>query len=137
MRGVLWSGRPEAGQACTRPKVTARRADPLVEPPVAAVGGQRDAQLGDIGKGGRPADADGVEREAAPITVGRAVESAAHARERRGGGSVDLFDLGDRVVREYASYVTSFFTIRDDRITALVEKELEREGALWPRVHEK
>jgi hypothetical protein len=45
---------------------------------------------------------------------------------------VDVFDLRDRVVGEYASYVKSFFTIRDARIKAKVEQELEAEEVLWP-----
>lgn len=44
---------------------------------------------------------------------------------------MDVFDLRERVVEEYASYVTSFFTIRDERIRRLVADEL-RAGALWP-----
>jgi ATP-dependent helicase YprA (DUF1998 family) len=45
---------------------------------------------------------------------------------------VDVFDLRDRVVGEYAGYVKSFFTIRDARIRAKVEQELEAEEVLWP-----
>ncbi len=45
---------------------------------------------------------------------------------------MDVFDLRDRVVREYASYVTSFFTIRDDKIRARVDEELKQRSVLWP-----
>jgi ATP-dependent helicase YprA (DUF1998 family) len=44
---------------------------------------------------------------------------------------VNVFDLRDRVVDEYASYVRSFVDIRDGRIRAAVDKEL-KSGLLWP-----
>ena len=44
---------------------------------------------------------------------------------------MDVFDLRERLVRDYASYVRSFINIRDKRIGETVERKL-REGALWP-----
>jgi very-short-patch-repair endonuclease len=44
---------------------------------------------------------------------------------------VDVFDLRRRVIDDYASYVRSFFAIRDERIRAHVDAELEG-GRLWP-----
>jgi hypothetical protein len=44
---------------------------------------------------------------------------------------VDVFDLRERLVRDYASYVRSFINIRDKRIGDTVERKL-KEGALWP-----
>jgi ATP-dependent helicase YprA (DUF1998 family) len=44
---------------------------------------------------------------------------------------VDVFDLRRRVIDDYASYVRSFFAIRDVRIRAHVDAELEG-GRLWP-----
>ena len=44
---------------------------------------------------------------------------------------MNVFDLRDAVVNEYADYVGSFITIRDDRIREHVQAEMER-GALWP-----
>jgi ATP-dependent helicase YprA (DUF1998 family) len=44
---------------------------------------------------------------------------------------VDVFDLRRRVIDEYASYVRSFFAIRDERIRAHVDAELAA-GRLWP-----
>ena len=45
---------------------------------------------------------------------------------------MDVFDLRQRVIGEYASYVGSFVTMRDQRIREHVEGEL-RSGALWPQ----
>ncbi len=44
---------------------------------------------------------------------------------------MDVFELRNRVIREYGSYVRSFITIRDERIEELVDRELEG-GYLWP-----
>ncbi len=44
---------------------------------------------------------------------------------------MDVFELRNRVIREYGSYVRSFLCIRDPRIAELVERELEG-GYLWP-----
>ncbi|MBZ0238284.1 MAG: DEAD/DEAH box helicase [Deltaproteobacteria bacterium] len=44
---------------------------------------------------------------------------------------MDVFDLRQRVIGEYADYVRSFFTIRDERIRARVDAALA-EGHLWP-----
>lgn len=44
---------------------------------------------------------------------------------------MDVFDLRRRVIDDYASYVRSFFAIRDERIRAQVDAELEG-GRLWP-----
>ncbi|MEC7523853.1 MAG: DEAD/DEAH box helicase [Myxococcota bacterium] len=44
---------------------------------------------------------------------------------------MDVFDLRDKVVRDYGSYVRSFLEIRDDRIREYVEREMDG-GYLWP-----
>jgi hypothetical protein len=44
---------------------------------------------------------------------------------------MDVFDLRERLVRDYASYVRSFINIQDKRIGDTVERKL-KEGALWP-----
>lgn len=44
---------------------------------------------------------------------------------------MDVFDLRDRLVGDYAQYVRSFIHIQNERIGATVERKLE-EGALWP-----
>ena len=44
---------------------------------------------------------------------------------------MDVFNLRERLVNDYASYVRSFINIRDERIGETVERKL-REGALWP-----
>lgn len=44
---------------------------------------------------------------------------------------MDVFELRDRVVGDYAEYVRSFFDIRDARIRKLVDDELAS-GRLWP-----
>ena len=44
---------------------------------------------------------------------------------------MDVFDLRQRVIGEYAAYLRSFFTIRDTRISELVDAALA-EGHLWP-----
>jgi ATP-dependent helicase YprA (DUF1998 family) len=47
------------------------------------------------------------------------------------GSSLDVFDLRQRVVGRYASYVRSFLTIREPRTREFVEGYLEK-GSLWP-----
>lgn len=44
---------------------------------------------------------------------------------------MDVFDLRDRLVSDYASYTRSFIKIADPRISAKVESELSA-GAFWP-----
>lgn len=44
---------------------------------------------------------------------------------------MDVFELRDRLVADYAEYATSFINIRDDRIHERVEEEL-KSGLLWP-----
>jgi superfamily II DNA/RNA helicase/very-short-patch-repair endonuclease len=44
---------------------------------------------------------------------------------------MDVFALRDQLVADYRHYAESFFTIRDERIRAFVEDQLES-GLLWP-----
>lgn len=44
---------------------------------------------------------------------------------------MDVFELRSRVVRDYERYIKSFISIRDERIKAEVEENLEA-GLLWP-----
>ena len=44
---------------------------------------------------------------------------------------MNIFHFRDRLVADYADYVTSFIAIRDERIQEEVKNELER-GFLWP-----
>jgi hypothetical protein len=44
---------------------------------------------------------------------------------------MDVFDLRDRLVAEYASYTRSFIKIAEPRISARVESDLNA-GAFWP-----
>lgn len=44
---------------------------------------------------------------------------------------MNVFDLRDRLVNDYASYTRSFIKIADPRIASMVENEL-RAGAFWP-----
>ncbi|RMH21644.1 MAG: DEAD/DEAH box helicase [Acidobacteria bacterium] len=44
---------------------------------------------------------------------------------------MNVFELRDRLVGDYASYIRSFIRIRDPRIDRLVQAELDR-GLLWP-----
>jgi hypothetical protein len=44
---------------------------------------------------------------------------------------MDVFDLRDRLVADYASYTRSFIKIADPRISARVESDLNA-GAFWP-----
>ena len=44
---------------------------------------------------------------------------------------MDVFDLRERLVQDYADYTRSFINVRDERIDALVDRELA-EGLLWP-----
>jgi len=44
---------------------------------------------------------------------------------------MDVFDLRDRLVADYADYVRSFINIRDPQIAGKVEEKLQQ-GVLWP-----
>ena len=44
---------------------------------------------------------------------------------------MDVFDLRNRLVEDYANYTRSFITIADPRIKAFVEQQLQQ-GVLWP-----
>ncbi len=44
---------------------------------------------------------------------------------------MDVFDLRDHVIGDYANYVKSFVRIRDPQIRNFVDSELES-GVLWP-----
>ena len=44
---------------------------------------------------------------------------------------MNVFDFRDRLVADYAAYVTSFISIRDPRIRERVDQDLA-EGLLWP-----
>lgn len=44
---------------------------------------------------------------------------------------MNVFQLRDRLVSDYSDYVRSFIHVRDERIRALVERELDQ-GLLWP-----
>jgi ATP-dependent helicase YprA (DUF1998 family) len=44
---------------------------------------------------------------------------------------VNVFDLRDRVIAEYANYVRSFVDIRDSRVRHVVDEALDQ-GLLWP-----
>ena len=44
---------------------------------------------------------------------------------------MDVFNLRNRLVKDYAAYTRSFIKISDERINKRVEEELDR-GALWP-----
>ena len=44
---------------------------------------------------------------------------------------MDVFDLRNRVIGEYADYVGSFVSIRDERIRAHVDEQMQS-GILWP-----
>lgn len=45
--------------------------------------------------------------------------------------SLDIFNLRDEVIGDYRRYIESFLKIRDLRVQAFVDRELER-GELWP-----
>lgn len=45
---------------------------------------------------------------------------------------MDVFDLRHRVIDQYAQYVGSFVTMRDQRVREYVEQEMAS-GALWPQ----
>src|SRR3989339_1230788 len=45
--------------------------------------------------------------------------------------SMDVFDLRNRLVDDYANYTRSFINIVNERIHAMVDQALEA-GALWP-----
>ena len=44
---------------------------------------------------------------------------------------MDVFQLRSRVVKDYERYIKSFISIRDERINAEVEENLDA-GLLWP-----
>ncbi len=43
-----------------------------------------------------------------------------------------LFNLGNRVIKHYASYVESFLNFADPRIKEFVQRELIEANRLWP-----
>lgn len=49
----------------------------------------------------------------------------------REGATLDVFELRNKLIEDYAEYATSFVTIDDERVRELVEEELS-EGLLWP-----
>jgi hypothetical protein len=44
---------------------------------------------------------------------------------------LDVFDLRDRLIRDYAAYIESFVQIREPRVKEHVRAALEQ-GVLWP-----
>jgi ATP-dependent helicase YprA (DUF1998 family) len=44
---------------------------------------------------------------------------------------VNIFDLRERLVRDYGEFISGFLKIRDPRLNGFVRAELER-GVLWP-----
>lgn len=44
---------------------------------------------------------------------------------------MNVFDLSDRLVRDYRAYTQGFVEIADDRIREYAQRELD-EGLLWP-----
>jgi ATP-dependent helicase YprA (DUF1998 family) len=46
-------------------------------------------------------------------------------------GSMNIFDLRDRLVRDYGEFIRGFLKIRDPRLNDFVRAELDR-GVLWP-----
>lgn len=44
---------------------------------------------------------------------------------------MNVFDLRERLVKDYADYTQSFINVRDGRVRDLVDRELA-EGLLWP-----
>lgn len=44
---------------------------------------------------------------------------------------MDVFQLRNDIISDYASYVDSFIHIRDERVREHVSQELQ-EGLLWP-----
>jgi hypothetical protein len=44
---------------------------------------------------------------------------------------MNVFKLRDRLVSDYGTYVRSFINIKDERIDAQVQNDLD-EGLLWP-----
>ena len=47
------------------------------------------------------------------------------------GQEMDVFQFRDRLIRDYASYISSFIQIRDERIRQHVDHSLN-DGLLWP-----
>src|SRR5687768_9052270 len=47
---------------------------------------------------------------------------------------MNVFDLRDRLIKDYAHYIRSFIYIQDERIQQKVQDELER-CLLWPEPH--
>jgi hypothetical protein len=46
---------------------------------------------------------------------------------------MNIFDLRQKLIADYSSYILSFLQIRDLRIQEYVEQELFRDGVLWPQ----
>src|ERR1017187_4647798 len=59
-----------------------------------------------------------------------------HARaqesvDRDLGDDMNVFELRERLISDYSSYIRSFIKIRDERVDALVTSCLDQ-GLLWP-----
>jgi ATP-dependent helicase YprA (DUF1998 family) len=70
-------------------------------------------------------------RCSAPIHIAASRSGTSADEHLDDEAGVDVFDLRNDVVRDYAEYVQSFVTIRDSRIRAAVEEEFAS-GLLWP-----
>src|SRR6266849_3589291 len=46
---------------------------------------------------------------------------------------MNIFDLRQKLINDYSSYIRSFIQIRDPRIEQYVEQELFHDGMLWPQ----
>src|ERR1700681_4799961 len=45
---------------------------------------------------------------------------------------MNIFHFRDKLIRDYAEYISSFINIRDDRIQTYIEEKLKA-GVLWPQ----
>jgi hypothetical protein len=45
---------------------------------------------------------------------------------------MDIFDFRNQLIQDYASYIQSFISIRDETVRQRVQESLAA-GALWPR----
>src|SRR5271169_755686 len=63
--------------------------------------------------------------------AGRSSVQAQARKDIGSGDDMNVFELRERLISDYSSYIRSFIRIRDERVGALVTSCLDQ-GRLWP-----
>ena len=77
-------------------------------------------------------DGSGIERNGRPDTHPVPMKGKRHGKAPADEGTfMQIFQLRDQLIRDYAAYPKSFIQIQDQRIREYVEQSLDA-GVLWP-----